>query len=192
MSTATRVEAASPARQRVLDMATAMFAERGYVATSMRDIAAALGIKGASLYSHFPDKEAILYAVTAPLLDAVDQLLQQPPADDSDRARWLNAYAQTLLRYPKLVRIVAAELTVAPHGSVGKRVCDQDAQVRKLIQANGNEMIAAGAVGIMWWPLLCLPKRPTPAAARQLAHLTISAIATAGKPPASRQGTRTA
>lgn len=91
MSTATRVEAASPARQRVLDMATAMFAERGYVATSMRDIAAALGIKGASLYSHFPDKEAILYAVTAPLLDAVDQLLQQPPADDSDRARWLNA-----------------------------------------------------------------------------------------------------
>lgn len=45
---------------RVLKVALNLFAERGYAATSIRDIAAAVGVKGASIYTHFPSKEHIL------------------------------------------------------------------------------------------------------------------------------------
>ena len=40
--------------QRVLDVAEALFMDRGYNAITLRDIADELGIKQASLYSHFP------------------------------------------------------------------------------------------------------------------------------------------
>ena len=50
-------------RQRVLDAATALFAEHGYEATGMRAIADAVGIRPASLYHYFPSKEALLGAL---------------------------------------------------------------------------------------------------------------------------------
>nr|WP_296769649.1 TetR/AcrR family transcriptional regulator [Rhodococcus sp. (in: high G+C Gram-positive bacteria)] len=71
-------------RQRKEDIASKaaqIFARDGYANVGMRDIADAVGIKGASLYHHFPSKEDILFAVcltvtqepaetNLPLLDA--------------------------------------------------------------------------------------------------------------------------
>lgn len=45
---------------RVLKVALSLFAEHGYAATSIRDIAAGVGVKGATIYTHFPSKEHIL------------------------------------------------------------------------------------------------------------------------------------
>lgn len=47
-------------KYRILTSAVELFASRGLQATSMRDIAAAVGIKAASIYAHFPSKEALL------------------------------------------------------------------------------------------------------------------------------------
>lgn len=49
--------------ERILDCAIELFAERGYDGVSMRQIAAAVGIKASSLYKHFLNKEAILESV---------------------------------------------------------------------------------------------------------------------------------
>jgi AcrR family transcriptional regulator len=55
-------------RQRILDVALELFAERGYAGTSVADIAKRLGITKAALYYHFAAKSDILEAlVTAPL-----------------------------------------------------------------------------------------------------------------------------
>jgi TetR/AcrR family transcriptional regulator, cholesterol catabolism regulator len=48
---------------RILDAATELFYEKGYHATSMREVAAAAGIKAASVYNHFSGKEQILFDV---------------------------------------------------------------------------------------------------------------------------------
>ena len=50
-------------RQRILDAALDLFTERGYDATSLREIAEQLGITKAALYYYFPSKDDILLAL---------------------------------------------------------------------------------------------------------------------------------
>ncbi|MFN3231139.1 MAG: TetR/AcrR family transcriptional regulator [Alphaproteobacteria bacterium] len=50
-------------RDRVVAVAAPLFAERGFAGVSMRDIADAAGIKAASLYNHFTDKEELYFSV---------------------------------------------------------------------------------------------------------------------------------
>lgn len=68
-------------REDIASKAAEIFARDGYPNVGMRDIADAVGIRGASLYHHFPSKEDILFAVcltvteepseeNLPLLDA--------------------------------------------------------------------------------------------------------------------------
>ncbi|MFZ5556400.1 MAG: TetR/AcrR family transcriptional regulator [Pseudomonadota bacterium] len=49
----------------VLEAAAGLFRTKGYSSTSMRDIAAAVGMLPGSLYYHFPSKEELLVAVYA-------------------------------------------------------------------------------------------------------------------------------
>ena len=56
--------------QRVLDVAEALFMDRGYNAITLRDIADELGIKQASLYYHFPGGKEQLFMAMAERLFA--------------------------------------------------------------------------------------------------------------------------
>ena len=59
--------------QRILEAATALFYERGYHAATMRDLAAAVGIKAGSLYNHFPGKEELLFRIA---IGTMEELLE--------------------------------------------------------------------------------------------------------------------
>ena len=50
-------------RQAIEDVASDLFRERGYAATSIRDIARALSVQGASLYAHVTSKEDVLWGI---------------------------------------------------------------------------------------------------------------------------------
>ena len=50
-------------RQAIEDVASDLFRERGYAATSIRDIARALSLQGASLYAHVTSKEDVLWGI---------------------------------------------------------------------------------------------------------------------------------
>ncbi|MBL8554678.1 MAG: TetR/AcrR family transcriptional regulator [Phenylobacterium sp.] len=53
----------SSSRERILEASLDLFARQGYAATSMRQIAAAVGMRAPSLYNHFEGKAAILTAL---------------------------------------------------------------------------------------------------------------------------------
>lgn len=50
-------------RERILAEARILFVERGYAAVSMREIADAAGLRKASIYHHFRDKEELFSAI---------------------------------------------------------------------------------------------------------------------------------
>ncbi|MCZ0734260.1 TetR/AcrR family transcriptional regulator [Phreatobacter sp. AB_2022a] len=50
---------AEVSRQQILDVAASLFRARGYTETSLRDIAALVGMKAGSLYYHFTSKEEL-------------------------------------------------------------------------------------------------------------------------------------
>lgn len=52
-------------KERLFHAAARLFAENGYTAVSMREIAAAVGITEAAIYRHYDSKEAILNAILA-------------------------------------------------------------------------------------------------------------------------------
>jgi AcrR family transcriptional regulator len=82
---APRQREGTSAREEILDAAAELFSEQGYAATSTRAIAVAVGIKQASLYYHFANKEQILSELLAdtvvPSLDAAAALAAggEPP-----------------------------------------------------------------------------------------------------------------
>lgn len=49
-------------KRRILDTAITLFAERGFEACTMRDIAAAVGIKAPAIYNHYTAKDQVLAA----------------------------------------------------------------------------------------------------------------------------------
>ncbi|OWU85939.1 hypothetical protein ATO6_03395 [Oceanicola sp. 22II-s10i] len=50
-------------KEQIIRAATELFAEAGYVGTSLRDVAEKCGMTKAALYYHYPDKESLLKAV---------------------------------------------------------------------------------------------------------------------------------
>jgi AcrR family transcriptional regulator len=61
METDRRIPMQTPStKERIMDAAIRLFSDTGYDAVSMRDIAAEVGIKAASIYNHFPSKRDIL------------------------------------------------------------------------------------------------------------------------------------
>lgn len=50
-------------KNEILEISAKLFKEKGYTAVSMRDIAAALGIKASSLYNHIESKQDLLQEI---------------------------------------------------------------------------------------------------------------------------------
>lgn len=75
-------------RQAILDSAYDLFSERGYHSTPLQDVAEYAGVGVSSLYSYFPSKLHLLYAVFEPWhKDAFEQLEKRVLRFKSPRER---------------------------------------------------------------------------------------------------------
>jgi AcrR family transcriptional regulator len=85
-------EAAVDSRQEILRTAARLFQQRGYDATSMNDVAAALKLSKGGLYHHFQSKDEILYEIMNHAMEITQQRVLDPVrgiADAEERLRAL-------------------------------------------------------------------------------------------------------
>ena len=82
--------------------ATELFRRRGYAATSMRELASALGIEAGSIYSHIRSKEELLHRICFRVADEFMAGLRAANADDAPAAvhlrRAIDSHVRVLIR----------------------------------------------------------------------------------------------
>lgn len=104
---------------RILDAAEDLFAEKGYSATSLGDVADRVGIRSPSLYNHFKNKEALYQAVLERLLSEFSAPLAQlegGPVTNERVFRWLETIVRQHHANPNLARLLQhAALSGGPH-----------------------------------------------------------------------------
>ena len=84
------------------DAAARLFAQRGYAATSMRDIAVEANMLSGSLYYHFPSKDELLLAVYRAGVEELEKAAREAVERESDPWARLEAlcraHLETVLR----------------------------------------------------------------------------------------------
>lgn len=108
-------------RAEILAAAFACFAERGFAATRMEDVAARAGIAKGTVYLHFPDKERLftelVSGIATPILGEIDGLVR----NEAVPARFAISMFYTLFRREvleterrHLLRLILAEGPMFP------------------------------------------------------------------------------
>ena len=106
-SSAVNAEPAPSTADRILDAAEGLFAQRGYSATSLGDVADRVGIRSPSLYNHFRNKEALYTAVLERLLEDFLRPLEElntGPVTHDRILEWLEEIVRKHHANPNLAR----------------------------------------------------------------------------------------
>jgi AcrR family transcriptional regulator len=88
-------------KEQIQETAETMFRERGYAATSMRNLATELGIEPASIYSHIKNKEEILSATCFRMANeffaGIDEIKAAPISNREKLGKYIVAHMNVLL-----------------------------------------------------------------------------------------------
>jgi AcrR family transcriptional regulator len=101
-------------KEEILDLAIPLFARSGFAGVSMRDIAKVVGISAASLYHHFPDKQALyLQAMTQAFEDKAQGFAAVLTATGSPEQRledFVHAFTKLMSNDPDFLALLQREL----------------------------------------------------------------------------------
>jgi AcrR family transcriptional regulator len=104
---------AKPRKEEILDVATRLFAERGYEGASMNDVAECVGMRKASLFYHFATKDALYEAVLDRLVASLQVALEAIYASSGTFPDRLDAVTEvlvdTLASHPYAARLLLRE-----------------------------------------------------------------------------------
>jgi AcrR family transcriptional regulator len=127
--------------ERLLSAAARAFADKGFHATTTRDIASGAGLSPAGVYVHFGSKEELLFALSRTGHDSALRLLRAAIADAATPATQLEAvmarFSEWHAEQYQLARVVQYEhhhLTPEHHAEVLARRKEMDSLVRSVLE----------------------------------------------------------
>ena len=139
------------ARRREIDeVASELFHANGYAATSIRDIARALDIQGASLYAHVASKEDLLWAIVDRAATAFERAADRAVDETGDRdaverlAALVEAHVEVVTADPERSSVFVTEwrhLSTDRRAVIASRRDAYEARFRATI----DEGVAVGA-----------------------------------------------
>jgi AcrR family transcriptional regulator len=94
-------------RQRILDVALDLFAEKGFDKTSLRELAERLGFSKAALYYHFASKDDILMSLHLRLHEALHGGLEQLGRGKFTMETWATALDSLIDKFPANRKLIA-------------------------------------------------------------------------------------
>jgi AcrR family transcriptional regulator len=147
--------------RRIAHLALARFRVGGFVGTSIADLAGDLGVSKAAIYYHYRSKDTLLHRLVDPLLDAIDACIQDHNQPRRTARQLLGAYLAVLLAHREVVPLVATDVAVLNHPSIGPRLHAQNQQLQSLLTApdtsTSARLRAEAALGAIWRPLIAQP-----------------------------------
>lgn len=114
----TRAIRRETAQSEILSAAASIIAHYGYHGTSMRDLAKATGRGLSSLYTYFPSKEVVLFALQTRAFDTLVASAEAAAPASAPAERRLYAFILNHIRYflahPDVMRVLVQEARVLP------------------------------------------------------------------------------
>ena len=132
----TRAEQARQTKENILGTALRLFAERGYDATSLQDIADEIGLTKAAVYYHYRSKSAILQALADPVYEVMRAAYQRAAGLRSRRQRvqaLTSDYIDMLLAHREMVRVLANDPVMRGHMKAARSMDDLLADCLRLL-----------------------------------------------------------
>lgn len=131
---------------RLLDAGARAFADKGFHATTTRDIASRAGLSPAGVYVHFASKEALLHALSLTgheaALDLVSRALTEPPTPTLRLTRLMSDFAAWHAEHHEVARVVQYEF---PHLSPEHYV--EVVALRRELDAKVQAVVEDGVAG---------------------------------------------
>lgn len=104
----------APRSESIISTALDLFTEQNYEGTSMREIAAAVGVQPASLYNHYGSKEDILWEIVNRAWDELRRMQAEAADGLADTLEQFRAFVRTHTHFhaqePQLAQIVNRQL----------------------------------------------------------------------------------
>jgi AcrR family transcriptional regulator len=101
-------------REKILDVAEALFARRGYAGVGLREVADAVGLGKSSLFHHFRGKSQLYFEVLGRVLGRIrDRLAAVVESDAAPAARlerWVEALVDAIAEHPSSARLLLRAL----------------------------------------------------------------------------------
>src|SRR5713226_4422769 len=136
-------------RQRILDAAEEVFAEKGYHGAVVDDIVRTADMSKGGFYFHFPNKQGIFLALMEALTPRLISTAERAIAQETDPVAKVDAALRTVLdtfsRHRRLSKILLIEAVGLGHG-FEEKLMDVRAQFAGVIQKYLDQAVDEGAI----------------------------------------------
>ncbi|MDH3680631.1 MAG: TetR/AcrR family transcriptional regulator [Acidimicrobiia bacterium] len=146
-------------REDLLEAALDAFVDRGFEGTSVADLARATGLSKAAFVYHFSAKEELLFELSTPLLQELDEVLDRHEDQNGNGSvsGMLTEYLEALWQHRDVAAWIDGDKSILNHGDLGARLDANNRRAHRLLVGGRPSAVkrakASAILGMLWRPI---------------------------------------